>query len=57
VRKVKRPHWYKSFVGECPVCGRDASYRQRVYGRRPRDRRRRHVQLPDTYTYDHCLER
>jgi hypothetical protein len=49
-----RPHWYRLYVGECPVCGRDRSYRKRVYGRRPKDRRKRIVYLPDTYNYDGC---
>lgn len=53
----RRPHWYRQFIGECPVCGRDHSYRERVYGRKPKDPKKRYVQLRDTETYDHCLER
>ena len=36
-RKVKRPHWYKRHIGECPVCGKDKSYRERIYGKKPKD--------------------
>jgi len=54
-RKVKRQHWYRMHVGECPVCGKDKSYRVRVYGPPPKDRRDRYVYLPDTQTYDHCM--
>lgn len=54
-RKRRRPHWYRIYIGECPVCGRDKSYRERVYGRRPKDRRRRVAYLPDTSTYDGCM--
>ena len=56
-RKATRPHWYRVYVGECPVCGRDKGYRERVYGTPPKDRGKRYVRLPDTTTYDHCLER
>lgn len=55
--KVKQAHWYRQFVGECPVCGRDKSYRVRVYGKKPKRPRERYVQLPDQETYDHCMER
>jgi hypothetical protein len=56
-RKTGRPHWYKLFAGECPVCGRDKSYRVRVYGKRPADPGERVEYLDDTATYNHCLER
>lgn len=57
-RDVKRsePHWYRVYVGECPVCGRDAGSRERVPGPRPERWEDRHVLLADTQTYDHCLE-
>ena len=54
-RKAKRPHWYLRHFGECPVCGKDKSYRERIYGKRPKDWRKRIVHLPDTATYDHCI--
>lgn len=53
----KQPHWYRIYVGECPVCGKDKSYRERVPGKKPQDPRQRYVQLPHNQTYDHCLER
>jgi hypothetical protein len=56
-RKATRPHWYRVYVGECPVCGREKGYRERVYGTPPKDPGKRRVWLPDTITYDHCLER
>ena len=55
--KKKKPvprHWYLRYVGECPVCGRDKGYRERVYGDKPKDKRKCVVYLPDTVTYDHC---
>lgn len=42
-------------LGECPVCGRDCSYRVRVYGRKPTSEKKRYVYLPDTATYDYCI--
>lgn len=56
IRKKPR-YWYRHFCGECPVCGRDKSYRERVYGPKPRDHKKRYVQLSYMETYDHCLER
>jgi hypothetical protein len=55
--KQHKPHWYRLHIGECPVCGRDKSFRERVYGKKPKKREDRIVWLSDTYTYDHCLER
>ena len=28
----KEKYWYKIHIGECPICGRDQSYRERIYG-------------------------
>lgn len=53
-------HWYKLYYGECPVCGRDSSYKERVYEykqKKPKNLEDRIVYIPDTQTYDHCLER
>jgi hypothetical protein len=54
MRKRPRRYWYRIFVGECPVCGRDKGFRVRVYGKPPRDRRKRYQHLPDTACYDYC---
>ena len=53
----RKKYWFRFFIGECPVCGRDKSYKERVYGRKPKDQTKRYKHLPDTSTYDHCLER
>lgn len=53
-RKPPPPHWYKYYWGECPICGRDKSYKERVYGEKPKDINERHVVIPDNYTYDWC---
>lgn len=55
-RKCQLPHWYKMYAGECPVCGRDHSYRERVYGHPPLNWRDRYIQLSQTETYDDCLQ-
>lgn len=54
-RKAVKRHWYRMHFGECPVCGKDKSYRERVYGRKPSDKRKCVVYLPDSQTYDHCV--
>ncbi len=48
-------HWYRLYIGECPVCGRDQSYRERVYGERPEDLKDRIIHLSDSETYDYCM--
>jgi hypothetical protein len=53
-RKTSCPHWYRFHIGECPVCGKDKSFKERVYGKKPRDWRKRYVCLPQTQTYDWC---
>jgi len=55
MKKTQKKHWYKIHIGECPVCGRDQSYRERVYGKKPKNYKKRYVYLPDTQTYDHCM--
>ena len=49
-----RRHWYMLYLGECPVCGRDASHRVRVYGRRPKFINR-YVYMSEAETYDGCM--
>lgn len=51
----QKPHWYRMFVGECPVCGRDGSYRERVYGPKP-EHDARYVDLSLHEGYCGCLE-
>lgn len=54
-RKPLPPHWYKQYVGECPVCGADASYKERVYGEKPADPAERYEAIPDKLTFDNCI--
>ncbi len=49
-----RKHWYRQYFGCCPVCGRDKSYKERVYGKRP-GIKKRWIHLSDFETYDHCV--
>ena len=53
-RKPLPKHWYKIFIGECPVCGRDKSYRERMYTERPENDQDRYEYLPNSITYDYC---
>lgn len=46
VPSVVRRYWYLLHVGECPVCARDQSYRERVYGPKPVDPGQRVRHLP-----------
>ncbi len=51
---IRQQYWYRRFIGECPVCGSNKSYRERVYGTRPESINDRTIYLPDTFTYDYC---
>jgi len=54
-RPAIEKYWYRQFVGECPVCGRDASYRERVYGEKPKEKEETYKSIPDNETYCGCL--
>jgi len=49
-----KEHWYKLFIGECPVCGKSKNYRMRVYGQKPEKLEKRIIYLSDMETYDWC---
>ena len=50
-----RRHWYRIHVSECELCGRDSGYRERVYGRKPKDPKKRFVYEPQWACSDHFL--
>jgi hypothetical protein len=50
-----KPHWYRQYLGECPVCGSDKSYKERVYGQKPASPSQRYVQLSQQETFDWCV--
>lgn len=54
---TKQKHWYRQYIGECPICGHDASYKERVYGEKPSDDSEIYIMIPDNQTYDSCMER
>lgn len=41
-RKKKRSYWYKQHTEECVLCGKGSTVRERVYGRKPKDPRKRY---------------
>lgn len=49
--RIKSPHWYKTFIEECPVCGRRSIYKERVYGNKPKDTKECYKFIS---TYDYC---
>lgn len=50
----KQKYWYKIYIGECPVCMKDKSYRLRMYDKKPKNKNNRIIYLSDNQTYDHC---
>jgi hypothetical protein len=52
---AKKPHWYMQHIGECPVCGKDKSYRVRMHTKRPKGRKKRIVWLSGGECYDGCM--
>jgi hypothetical protein len=49
--KRRRRHWYYVTYTECAVCGRGDIVRERRYGRKPRDARKRYEFIE---RYDWC---
>lgn len=54
---MNKKYWYFIWHGECPVCGKDKSFRERRYTPRPKDIQLRHGYSPMDVCYDYCLER
>ena len=46
----KGKYYYTIYYHECPICGRGKEYRERVYGKKPKDGSQYHY----TLTYDYC---
>lgn len=56
-KQGNRRYWTRKHVGECPACGKDVSYKERVYDKPPpEDPYDRLVHLKDAETYCGCLE-
>ncbi len=53
-REKHRSHWYRRVFGQCPPCGLDQSYRERVYGEKPSDPAKRVVWMSDQEAYCGC---
>lgn len=49
-KKRKRKYWYLFVIQECPVCGRDHSYKERKYTPKPKDAQDRY-QRKDAYDW------
>lgn len=49
-RKTKG-YWYKTFITECPVCGRGSKWRERQFTKKPKNPSKR---ISYTAVYDHC---
>lgn len=50
-RKSSKPHWYKTTVLECPLCGSGDVFRERIYGDKPDDPYATYVHKE---VYDYC---
>jgi hypothetical protein len=49
-----RKYWYFITTHSCPVCGGEKHYRERRYGKKPKQWDKRH--RLDFNAYDYCLE-
>lgn len=48
-------HWCLVHMGECVICGKDESFRERVYGKKPFDANERYAYPPDDACWEHFL--
>ena len=55
IKRPKRARWYMGYVGECPVCGSWQGWKEARYTKPPA-KAKRYEQLPQTHTYDNCLQ-
>ena len=53
----KKSYWYKQFLGECPMCGRNRNRKERVMGKKPKDKEKIYIYLSEYDTYCGCMER
>lgn len=44
--KKKRKYWIRFHWSECAICGESQNYRERVYGKKPKHHRKRHLYGP-----------
>lgn len=51
-----KKYWYMFYIGECPICGSNKSYKVRMYTKKPEKREDRIHYLSDHETYDGCIE-
>ena len=54
-KKIRKKYWYKQYMGECPVCGRNMGWREKVNGDKPTDLTKVYIQLSPEDCYDHCI--
>lgn len=45
----RQAYWYRFWLGECPLCGKDQSYKERVYGPKPEDDNERYKYSGDCW--------
>ena len=51
----KKKYWYRHHVGECPVCGQDMGWKEKIYGEKPKDLKKVFVQLTIKESFNHCI--
>ena len=51
---MKKKYWYKFYIGECPLCGRNQSYKERQYSDKPKNFQDRISYIPLNECYDYC---
>ncbi len=52
---AKKGYWIKFHIGECPICGNNASYKERMYDvSKPPKQEDRYVGMSYEECYDQC---
>ena len=54
LRSPKGPYWFKQYVGECPLCGCNMGYKEKVRGVKPKDLSEVYIPLSLKDSYCGC---
>lgn len=55
LKPQQREHWYRIYSDACPLCFRTETFRERIYGSKPKDPAKWHVYSENNCCMGHFL--